>query len=54
MPFLVVIATTPFAASLPYSAEEAGPVNNDILSISSVLNIEIPSPESPPSYKPLF
>ncbi|MNR03506.1 hypothetical protein D3C85_1194010 [compost metagenome] len=46
-PFLVVIITTPFAASLPYKAAADGPLNTEIDSISSGLMFEIPSPVCP-------
>ena len=52
-PFLVVIKITPDAALEPYKAAAAGPLNTDILSISSGLISDIPSPLGWAEYCPL-
>ena len=49
LPFLVVIRITPFAALLPYNAAADGPLNTEILSISSGLKSAIPSVPAFPS-----
>ena len=43
-PFLVVIRITPDAALEPYNAAAAGPLRTDMLSMSSGLMSDIPSP----------
>ena len=45
-PFLVVTNITPFAAWLPYNAAAEAPSSTVMLSISSGLRFDIPSPPS--------
>ena len=60
LPFLVVIRMTPFAALLPYNAAAEGPLNTEMLSISSGLKSAtpsvpaLPSPIIPLSVFPIF